>query len=327
MPITMLGAIGKRLLTPPMDATSFATRGFPVDTPARPVLEETARHVTMGFEIAIEQRTVEAVGERLELLESQFRGLGYEGAGMALAIRDALSPRPGTPRLDDFYGVGGPGAHQIFMGYIGIGFALSYLPHMLWRRAFPTQHRLPESPAVNWMILDGYGFHEAYFKTAKWIHQQFQPPPLPWPGPHDYQLRVIDQGVGRAMWFVNGGDVDRLTLMIKEFAPERHSDLWCGAALAASYAGGVGEEELVTFAKNSWEFRAEVAQGAVFAIKQRVLSGLCTPHTELASQIFCGRSAQASADLTDPARADLPAGTTVPAYEIFRQRIQSHFTA
>ena len=327
MPTTMPGAIGKRLLTPPMHATSFATRGFPIDTSGRRVLEETARYVTMGFEIAIEQRSVEAVGERLELLESQFRGLGYEGAGMALAIRDALSPRPGTRRLDDFYGVGGPGAHQIFMGYIGIGFALSYLPHMLWRRAFPDQSRLPESPAVKWMILDGFGFHEAYFKTDKWVHQQYQPPSLPWPGPHDYVLRVVDQGIGRAMWFVNGGDVDRLTAMIRDFAPHRASDLWSGAALAATYAGGVGEEELISFAKNSWEYRAEVAQGAVFAIKQRVLSELCTPHTELASQIFCGRSAEAAADLTEPARANLPEGSSTPAYEIFRQRIQSHFTA
>jgi len=327
MPTTMLGAIRKRLLTPPMEFTSFAVRGFPLDTPARPVLEESARHVTMGFEIGIEQKGLEAVAERLELLEKQFRGLGYEGAGMGLALRDAMSPRPGTLRLDDFFGVGGPGAHQIFMGYIGIGFALAYLPRFLWRRAMPTQSRLPESPAVNWMIIDGYGFHRAYFDTDKWVHRQYRSSPLPWPGPHDYLLRVLDQGIGRAMWFINGGDVDRLTAMIKGFAPERASDLWCGAALAASYAGGAGEDELTKFAKCSWEYRAEVAQGAVFAIKQRVLSGLVTPHTELASRTFCDRSAQEAADLTEPARADLPEGTSIPAYEIFRQRIQSHFSA
>jgi hypothetical protein len=323
----MPGAILKRLLTPPMHNTSFATRGFAADPPARPVLEETARHVTMGFEIAIEQKDVDAVAERLELLQVQFRGLGYEGAGMALALRDAMSPRPGTPRLDRFFGIGGPGAHQIFMGYIGIGFAYAYLPGFLWRRALPTQSKLPESPAVNWMIIDGFGFHRAYFDTKKWVHQQHLSRPLAWRGPHDYVLRVIDQGIGRAMWFINGGDVDRLTTMIKGFAPSRASDLWSGAALAATYAGGVGEDELVKFAKNSWEFRAEVAQGAVFAIKQRVLSGLITEHTEIASQVFCERSAEQAADLTEPARADLPEGTSVPAYEVFRQRIQFHFSA
>jgi hypothetical protein len=323
----MLGAIRKRLLTPPMETTSFAIRGFAVDTPARSVLEESARHVTMGFEIAVEQKGVDAIAERLELLETQFRGLGYEGAGMALALRDAMSPRPGTHKLDSFFGVGGAGAHQIFMGYIGIGFALAHLPKFLWRRTWPDQSKLPESPAVNWMILDGYGFHEAYFKTEKWVHQQHISPPVPWRGPHDYVLRVIDHGIGRAMWFVNGGDVDRLTTMIKGFAPSRSSDLWCGAALAATYAGGVGEEELVRFVKNSWDYRPAVAQGAVFAIKQRVLSNLITPHTELASQILCEMSAEEAAALTDPARAELPEGSSIPAYEIFRSRIQSHFSA
>ena len=176
------------------------------------------------------------------------------------------------------------------------------------------------------MILDGYGFHEAYFKTDKWVHQQHLSPRLPWPGPHDYVLRVIDHGIGRAMWFVNGGDVERLTSMIKGFAPGRSGDLWCGAALAASYAGGVDEEELVRFVKNSWDHRGEVAQGAVFAIKQRVLSNLVTPHTELAAQILCEMSAEDAAALTDPARANLPEGSSIPAYEIFRQRIQSHFS-
>jgi hypothetical protein len=311
-----------------METTSFAVRGFPLDTPARSILEETAKHVTMGFEIAIEQKNVAAVAERLELLETQFRGLGYEGAGMALALRDVMSPRPGTRRLDSFFGIGGPGAHQIFMGYIGIGFALAYLPKFLWNRAWPDQSKLPESPAVNWMILDGYGFHEAYFKTGKWVHQQHRTPPLPWPGPHDYVLRVLDHGIGRAMWFINGGDVGRLTNMIKGFAEIRRSDLWCGAALAATYAGGVGEDSLAEFAKNSWEYHPEVAQGAVFAIKQRVMSQLVTPHTELASQILCEMSAEDAAGLTDPARANLPEGSSsIPAYEIFRQRIQSHFTA
>jgi hypothetical protein len=89
----------------------------------------------------------------------------------------------------------------------------------------------------------------------------------------------------------------------------------------------VSEDTLVEFAKNSWEYHPEVAQGAVFAIKQRVLSNLVTPHTELASQILCEMSAEEAADLADAAKADLPEGSSVPAYEIIRKRIQSHFMA
>ena len=52
------------------------------------------------------------------------------------------------------------------MGYIGIGFALARLPKFLWRRALPDQSKLPEHPALNWMILDGYAFHESFSIAA-----------------------------------------------------------------------------------------------------------------------------------------------------------------
>jgi hypothetical protein len=326
MPITMLGAIRKRLIAPPMNVTSFAVRGFPTDTPARPILEESARQVTMGYEIAIEQKGNEAITERLELLERQFRGFAYEGAAMALALRDAMSPKPGHKYVESFVGVGGPGAHQVFMAYIGIGFACARLPKFLWKRAIPDSSKLPESPALNWIILDAYGFHEAFFKTDKWIGKQYLSSRVPWDGPHEYVLRAIDHGVGRAMWFINAGDVNRLSNMISGFKPSRHSDLWSGAALAATYAGGVGEDGLTDFLKSGWDYRREIAQGAVFAIKQRVLSNLVTPHTELAALVFCDRSPEEASALADTARRQLPGDTSIPAYEIFRQRIQSNFS-
>jgi hypothetical protein len=282
----------------------------------------------MGFEIAIEQKGNDAIAERLELLQEEFRGLGYEGAVMALALRDAMSPAPGHRNVESFVGVGGPGAHQVFMAYIGIGFALAHLPKLIWSRAIPNQAVLPESPALNWMILDGYSFHEAYFKTDKWIGKQYLSPRVPWPwkGSHEYVLRAMDHGIGRAMWFINGGDVDRLTTMIEGFAPGRRSDLWSGAALAITYAGGADEDGLTQFVKASWEHHPSVAQGSVFALKQRVLSNLITPHTELAAQIICEMPPEDAAALTDKAQIDLPDGA-VPAYEIFRQRIQANFTA
>lgn len=326
MPTTILGAIRKRIIAPPLDITSFAVRGFE-DTPARWQLEESARQVGMGFEIAMEQKGNDDVADRLEMLEAQFRGLAYEGAVFALALRDVMSPLPGHQNVESFVGVGGRGAHQVFMAYIGIGFACARVPKFLWKRAIPNQALLPESPALSWMILDGYSFHEAYFKTEKWVHGKYISPRVPWDGPHAYVLRAMDHGIGRAMWFINGGDVERLTNMIDGFDPARRGDLWSGAALAAGYAGGAGEDGLTDFVKASWDYHPEVAQGAVFAIKQRVLSNLVTPNTELAAQILCGCSPGEAAALTDKAAVALPEGTKVPAYEIFRQRIQSNFTA
>ena len=327
MPTTMLGAIRKRLIAPPMNVTSFAVRGFRTDTPAREKLEESARQFTMGFEIAVEQKGEDAIAERLELLDKEYRGFAYEGAVMALTLRDVMSPVPGNKNVENFVRVGGLGEHQIFMAYIGVGFALARLPKFLWRRALPDQSLLPEDPSLNWMILDGYAFHESFFNTDKWVHQQYVSPRVPWKwkGSHDWVLKAMDHGVGRSLWFVNAGDVEDLANMINGFAPARRPDLWSGAALAANYAGGVGEDALNEFVKRSWDYRTEVAVGAVLAIKQRVMSDLVTPHTELASQIFCNMPPDEAAALTDWARVDLHDTANVPADEIFRQRIQSKF--
>jgi enediyne biosynthesis protein E2 len=329
MPTTMLGAVRKRLIAPPMDVTSFAVRGFRLDTPARAKLEESARQFTIGFEFAIEQKGNDAIADRLEMLEAEYRGFAYEGAVMALTLRDVMSPVPGNKHVETFAGVGGLGEHQIFMGYIGIGFALARLPKFLWRRALPDQSKLPEHPALNWMILDGYAFHESFFHTDKWVHQQYVSPRVPWrwKGSHEWILKAMDHGVGRSMWFVNSGDVESLNDMINGFAPPRRADLWSGAALAATYAGGVPEDSLNEFVKKSWEYRAEVAQGSVLALKQRVMSNLVTAHTEMASQIFCNMPPEEAAELTDWAAIDLHDTSSVPAYEIFRQRIQSKFSA
>jgi uncharacterized protein DUF1702 len=322
MTITMLGAIRKRFIAPPLDEGLFPARGFPTDTPARGQLEESIRQALIGFEIAIEHQRIADIVARLESLEFQFRGLAYEGAAMALTVRDTLSPLPGNRNTESF--MAGPGAHQLFMDYIGVGLALARLPRFLWRRALPNQGSLPDLPAFRWMIIDGYGFHQAYFHTEKWVARQHVSAPVPWDGPHDYVLRVIDQGVGRALWFVNAGDVGRLAAMIGGFPPGRRPDLWSGAGLAITYAGGVDEDDLVEFTKRSWEYHPEVAQGAAWAIKQRFLSNLVTEHTELAAQVICQLPAAEVSALTEDL-PELPGDSSIPDYEVLRQHIQAHF--
>jgi len=74
----------------------------------------------------------------------------------------------------------------------------------------------------------------------------------------------------------------------------------------------------------SGKFRAAVAQGAAFAAKTRQQANNPTEHTELACQILCELDADAAAQLTDATRRCLPDDGKVPAYEIWRQRIQSY---
>ena len=162
-------------------------------------------------------------------------------------------------------------------------------------------------------MLDGYGFHQAYFHTDRYVHEQYQDARFGWPadGPAWYASRVIDQGIGRAMWFVGGTDAELVGTLIDSFPAARRGDLYGGAGLAACYAGGADAEELRAFQQHAGEHAAQVAQGCAFAAEARVRAGLVTPHTKVATRVLCGMTPEAAATITQrvrPAQASLPQG-------------------
>jgi hypothetical protein len=326
----MAGSIRKLLTAPGLGSTSFDTLGFDTrHAPARTRLETSARQFLIGYEFGIEQRRHEGLVARLESLQREYRGFAYEGAVMALAMRDVMSPLPGRRRTETFLaGPGyddGPGSRHIFMAYLGLGFSLARLPAALWKRALPRQAKLPDHPSLRGLILDGYGFHMAFFDHTKWVDGQYTPPRYHWPAPHTVTRRVVDQGVGRAMWFVHGGDVERLFGTIERFGPERHSDLLSGVGLAASYAGGVQDEALDLLWTKAGRHRPELAQGAVFALRARDVSNLITPENEAAAQRFCGCTAAEASQIAAEVAEKLPADASLATYEEFRRRVRLRF--
>jgi hypothetical protein len=304
-----------------MSEALFAVRGFPEKTPAaRELLETAARTFLTGYAHAAEAGTVTAAEARLEQVPPGFRGFAYEGAAMAYAIRDGL-PFGHTHHSADFL-TGRAGKHM-YMAYVGIGWSLARLPRFRWRIATASA----ADPLLRWLLLDGYGFHQAYFHTDKYVRRQFQDPAFPWPagGPALYANRVIDQGIGRAMWFVTGADPDLLAATVEKFPESRHSDLYAGAGLAATYAGAVDDTELRALHKHAGAHRPALAQGSAFAAEARLRAGLVTPHTELATEILCGMSVQDAAAITDRARPDPLVDNDVPAYERWRRAIAAEF--
>jgi enediyne biosynthesis protein E3 len=240
---------------------------------------------------------------------------------MAVTVLDAL-PLSGRPRLPAF--LAGPGKNHIYMAYVGIGWAMARLPRFCWSRIDAPD------PLLRWLVLDGYGFHQAYFHTARYVGEQFQDPAFPWPrDDHSrYAGRAIDQGIGRALWFVGGTDPDLVATMIEKFAEPRRADLYSGAGLAATYAGGADERELRAFWDRAGEYRSQVALGCAFAAEARLLPGLGVPHVDLATRVFCNLTpAQAARICADklPEDGPQPSGTagqtTTPAYELWRQRV------
>src|ERR1019366_7282690 len=132
------------------------------------------------------------IAERLERVELADRGFAFEGAAMALALRDMLLP--GSRTLTAL--MRGHGSRHVYMLHIGAGWALARLP---WR---PRIENAIQSfdPLLRWLVVDGFGFHEGYF------HWRDDEPPVPPAGLTREGLHAFDQGLGRALWFKQCGD-------------------------------------------------------------------------------------------------------------------------
>jgi hypothetical protein len=318
---TPTGTMRKRLMMPDLSETTFAKRGFHEGDPAtRRNLERAGREFLTGFGHAMVSRNMAEVRRSLGTIERNFQGFSYEGASMAFAIADVTTPWR-RARVRRF--LEGPAVPHIYMAYVGVGWAMARLKRL--PRAAWWGVDLPD-PLLRWLAVDGYGFHEAYFSTRRHVHER-RPVRMrvPWPDTTGYAAHAADQGIGRALWFVCGGDVERLAAVIGGFDPARRADLWSGTGLAATYAGGVDTAELETLRKLGTGFRREIAQGAAFAAQARLRAHLVTPHTRSAVRTFCRASVEDAAAVTQEALVDLPPDGPLPAYEVWRQRIRAAF--
>lgn len=284
-------------------------------------METVGRYFLEGYAAAAEADSPAEAERPLEAVPEGYRGFAYEGAAMGCAVRDGL-PVGGRDHVAEF--LAGPAARHIYMAYVGVGWAMARVPRFRWSSLHAAD------PLLRWLILDGYGFHQAYFRTRQYVHgPRPQEHSCPWDaGEHAWYVpHVIDQGIGRATWFVAGGDPDRVGRIFDRFGPGRRADLFSGAGLAATYAGGTGRAALERLWEIAGQHRPNLAQGAAFAAHARVHAGLVMPYTELATEVFCGRSAAEAATLPDEARAGLPTTGAIPAYAIWRSRISDMFVA
>lgn len=298
----------------PRDEVLFQRRGFTARDPrARERLESVGEAVLDGYHAALGADDELELAASLTRVEAELRGFACEGAAMALTLLDRLAPRPWRPgRWGKF--LAGAGADHPYMAHVGAGLALARLRRRL---------RLPRKgfdPLLGWLVADGYGFHEGFFRAAEVARDRARPRRV-----EGYARRAFDQGIGRSLWFACGAEVERIAQAIGAMPPERASDLWSGVGLACAYAGGVEAPEIESLRARAERFAPELAQGAAFAAQARARAGNPAPSTDLACQVLCGCDAATAAAETVRALEGLPEDGLVPAFEVWRRRIQTRF--
>lgn len=304
--------IRKRLFGIAPGETTFEARGFRGGAAAtRARLENVGTAFSTGYHAALELDRAAEITPLLDQVELQFRGFAYEGAAMGLALRDWLTPWSRT-RFNGF--VRGAGDAHTYMAIVGAGWVLARVPGNVEK--FMGRF----DPLMRWLLIDGYGFHEGFFRWPRYLAGHPAPSRL-----RGYARRAFDQGLGRCLWFIEGAEAGRIVRTVGTFPRERLLDLWSGIGLASVYAGEVMDSELIQLREAAGEFSPQLAQGAAFAAKARLRAGNLSSYQDVACGILCGMTAREAAQVTDDALANLPPDAAEPAYEVWRCRIQKRF--
>lgn len=305
-------------VAPRISSVTAAHLKFPgVDLPTRPALDQIPQAVIVGFESALESPRTSDIAARVGLMPEPLQGFGFEGAVMATTILDAMTSSARTRDL-----IEGPARPHYFLAYIGIGFALARLPRRLWVRALPELELDGYHPTLSWLAVDGYGFDLAYFNRHRWVGTGRRPDPWPFLNTPDYFNRAVDQGKGRAVWFIDGARPANVAATVASFPADRRADLWAGVGLAAAFAGPTTHLDYGSLAERAGPYADDVRLGAALAARARHEAGAVPDHTHIATQQLTGRSVTDAARLVDDCAVVHPAGQE-PAYELWRANVRS----
>lgn len=310
--VSLLGQARRRFLGLSPAEASFARRGFLAGRDdARHRLEQIGVTFLSGYHAALEETGLAPLARRLAAVDTDLRGFAFEGSAMGLALLDCFTPWR-KDRWRTF--TEGLAESHIYMMHVGLGWALARLR----RSVTPYLSRL--DPLLGWLAVDGYGFHEGYFSWPRYVEQRAIPASL-----NGYERRVFDQGLGRSIWFVKGAEVAVVASAINSFPAARREDLWSGVGLACAYAGGCERAALMSLRVAANTHLPSLAQGVAFAAKTRHRAANLNSHTETVCRLIWGHSAEEAAAITDTALEDLRAEDGLPAYEVWRRRIQNKF--
>lgn len=260
--------------------------------------------LALGYNASLENSSLSALTPKLDVVDPTLHGFAYEGAAMGLAVLDIIAPT--KKRIAAF--VDGPGGHHIATVYVGVGMALARL------RRRPEKYLKQLDPILGWAVVDGYGFHEGFFLRRRSIVKQLQPAHL-----SDTGRELFDQGLGRSIWFSSGARITLVAETISSFEPDRHPNLWQGAAIACSFAGGTDRAGLEQLRRTADLHRDRLAWAGATAAWTRRVARNPTPHTDQACEVLAEISSADAGRLLEHARQDLVADSLTPTYRTWRE--------
>ncbi len=188
---------------------------------------------------------------KLNETEPRYRSVAFEGASMGIAIEH-------NEEWANFLAKAKKHSTQV---HIGLGWAIAEQPPESPKGGIDLTSTLTQiEPQMRSKVLDGYGYWHGLFRRRLTIRTQTIPSTITaecQPG--------FDEGVGRAIWYISKGEIEKLVMIIGHFPEERRADLWCGIGIAATYVGGCSEEHFSQLESSSDKYNSELEKGIELA--------------------------------------------------------------
>lgn len=294
-----LKIIRKAAFSLPLKEANFSVRKFEIGEEGQKRLELVAKAVVAGYNTSLETGFSDDLMIHQEMVRKELQGFFSEGIGMGLYTLDLFS----LSKKDRFWSfVETKGIGHTYMAYIGAGIACG-----VFNSRPISKFTQRASPTSGLLIINGIGFYYAYFKPKKAVDDLFIPTDLKL---DNFYVECYDNGMGRAFWFINGGNPEKISNMINKFSEDRHGAIWAGIGLAATYAGGVAKHKIEQLKELAGKYASRLGEGSVLATHTRDIAG--NPHdTDLTEIMLTGKSAIECREFAEKAKAQLENQRTI----------------
>lgn len=226
-----------------------------------------------GREIAAASNSIENLANIIDKYPIETQSIVLEGASMQVALQ-SLKIKNSLSGWNNFYTK--CGIKFSSQAHIGVGWALAELNLSV------SPYILNIDKENQWRVLDGYGYYFALFKRRVVLREQRFPEQL-----SKDQEGFYTQGVGRCLWYLSKGDLNKLSSMIIILKTWCLADLWRGIGIAVAYVGLIDKLEVEKLKTLSGNHAPSFLCGILLAASSSVKSGCSyTESQKIAAFLF-----------------------------------------
>lgn len=293
------------------EGLDFATRGYQPGRPeVRAILGPHAQSFVGGYNGMIMAGNPAVALAEFDVPAAE-RAFAVEGIAMAAVLLDLLTAARGRRTRKLLAMEGDQHRHLV---HFGAGFAISRLRWRGWLGLGSLD------PVLRWLAYDGAGFSVAALGDDHRVREL---------GRHQFRCNqrcsIRHQGVGRAVWFIESADLDRVTGRIASFPRHHHGDLWSGIAFAAVMAGALAPDDVSELVARAGQYSPDLAQGAAFAAEVCEQADRHIADVGQVVQGLTGVPLAEAATISARARENLRR-TDVGGHAIWRHRLRAELT-